>query len=560
MLKSILLSTALLVVDVLATGQSASAAPLVGAGGQIQEIPPAPTPERSIPDIRIDRRAKAQPAGPAGPRVLVESLRVRGETLFPESELVAVTGFRAGSQLDLSDLRSMAGKITDFYNRRGYFVAQAYVPAQDVDSGVVTIVVIEGHYGKVALDNQSSLSNHLARSVLAGLDAGDPVASGPLERRLLLLSDIPGIRVKSTLSPGEAVGTSDLTVALTQGPRVSGSVDADNAGDPFSGAYRLGATLYINDPTGHGDLISLRALSSFDGLDYGRIAYQFQIRDATFGVSYAALDYRLHGAFSALHASGTAEVASVFASYPLVRSYDNNLAVLADFDARTFQDKVGAVGSVVDKTEDALLVGISGDHHDTLFGGGSDQFALGYTFGDLNIRTPAARLIDAGAARAEGQYGKLSFSLSRLQTVYGPFSIYGLIRGQVASKNLDISEKMELGGVSAVRAYAEGAIYGDDGYVATIEARLLLPPPPPPIPGSVQLIAFVDTGSATINHSAWFPGPNRASVSGAGVGVNWVIPDNLVVKAAYAHTLGNAEGVPGPLSSSRFWVQLDKLF
>jgi hemolysin activation/secretion protein len=560
MLKSIVFTPALVLLGLLAIGQGALAAPLIGAGGQIQQIPPTPVPEPAIPDIRIDRGATGREAGPAGPKLLVQSLHVTGETLFPESALIAVSGFTPNSELDLHDLRVMAAKISDFYSRHGYFVAQAYLPAQDIEHGAVTIVVIEGHYGKVGFNNNTRLSNHLARSILDGVNSGDPVNAGPLERRLLILSDVPGVRVKSTLSPGAAVGTSDLTVALSPGPLISGSIDADNAGDPASGADRLGATLYINDPTGHGDLITLRALSSFDGLDYARAAYQTQIQDATVGVSYAALDYRLHGAFSALKANGTAEVASVFASYPLLRSYDNNIVVLSDFDDRTFQDKEGAISSVVDKDEYALMVGISGDHHDRFAGGGWDQFSLGYTFGDLDIRTPSARLADLTGARADGGYGKLSYSASRLQTVVGPLSVYALIRGQVASKNLDISEKMELGGAYAVRAYPEGEIYGDDGYVATLEARLLLPPTPMQIPGRAQLIGFIDTGAASTNHTSWFPGPNREAVSGAGVGVDYTAPNNFVVKVTYAHTLGDAVGVPGPTSSSRVWVQLDKFF
>ena len=560
MLKSILFGGALAAAGVLAAGQDSLAAPLIGGGAQIQQIPPSPTPDRSIPDIRVGRGAHVQDAGPAGPKVLVRSLRVTGETLFPEAELISVAGFAPASQLDLHDLRVMAARITDFYNRRGYFVAQAYVPAQDIQDGVVTIAVIEGHYGKVTLDNHTHLSSHLASGVLRGLEVGDPVASGPLERRLLLLSDIPGVVVTSTLSPGAQVGTSDLTVALAPGPSFSGSIDADNAGDPYSGAYRLGATLNINDPTGHGDLITLRGLSSFDGLIYGRAAYQIRVQDATVGVSYAALGYRLHGPFASLDAHGTAEVASVFASYPLLRSYDDNLVLQTAFEDRTFQDREDAIASVVDKTERAGIVGISGDHHDGIGGGGWNQFYLGYTFGNLDIRTAAARLDDQAGPRANGGYGKLSYSVSRLQTLAGPFSIYGQIRGQLASKNLDISEKMELGGAYAVRAYAEGLIYGDDGYVATVEARLRLPPMPQPIPGRAQLFAFFDTGSARINHSPWLPGPNRETVSGAGVGVTWEAARNFVVKAAYAHTVGAAVGVPGPFSSGRVWVQLVKFF
>jgi hemolysin activation/secretion protein len=559
MLKSTLFASAVMAVGFLTSVQAALAAPPVEAGGQIQQIPRAPAADSAIPDLRIERGDTARTGGPVGPGIVVRSLRITGETLFSEAELIAVTGFSSGKTLNLRDLRMMAAKISDFYNRRGYFVAQAYLPAQQIQDGAVTIAVIEGHYGRIGLDNRTNLSSGLAHDILSGLNGGDAVAAGPLERRLLLLSDIPGVRVKSTLSPGAVVGASDLNVNLTPAPRLSGSIDGDNAGDPASGADRLGATLNINDPTGRGDLISLRVLSSFDGLDYGRAAYQMQIHDATVGVAYAALDYRLHGAFASLQANGTAEIASVYASYPLIRAYAGNLVLLTSFEDRTFQDKQGATASVVDKDEYAGMVGVAGDHHDALWGGGWNQFSLGLTVGDLNIRTPEARLVDAQTAEANGQYAKISYSVSRLQSVFGPLSLYALVRGQESSKNLDVSEKMELGGAYGVRAYAEGQIYGDEGYVATLEARMLLPPPPPPIPGRLQFIGFVDTGSVS-THSPWFPDGSRQAVSAGGAGVNWAVPNDFVVKATYAHTLGEAVGVPGPNASSRVWVQLDKFF
>src|SRR5690606_14977856 len=102
---------------------------------------------------------------------------VTGETLFTDEELIAATGFQPGSQLNLAELRNMAANIARFYHSRGFFLAQAYVPAQDVSSGTVTIAVIEGRYGEIELRNQSRLSDGVAHSVLAGIDSGDVVAS-----------------------------------------------------------------------------------------------------------------------------------------------------------------------------------------------------------------------------------------------------------------------------------------------------------------------------------------------------------------------------------------------
>lgn len=73
-------------------------------------------------------------------------MRVTGAIAYSEAELLAVTGFILGSALSLSDLRLMASRIADYYHSHGYFVAQAYLPAQDIKDGVVTIAVIEGQY------------------------------------------------------------------------------------------------------------------------------------------------------------------------------------------------------------------------------------------------------------------------------------------------------------------------------------------------------------------------------------------------------------------------------
>ena len=544
-----------------AMSQNALAQVPIGAGGQIQQIPQAPALQKTIPDLPIQREATPALPSPAGPKFLVSSLHVTGQTHFSESELVAATGFKPGSELSLDDLRAMAAKITDLYNRSGYFVAQAYLPPQDIKDGAVTIAVIEGRYGKISLDNQTNVSDRVINDVLDGLNSGDPVVTDPLERRLLIISDIPGVEVKATLAPGTAVGTSDLTVGVTQGRWVNGSVQADNGGNPYTGVYRLGANVNFNEPLGFGDVLGARFLASTTGgLIYGRLFYQAQVEDGTIGVAYTAFEYKLGRQFSSLDASGSEQIVSLYSSYPLIRSYNDNLYALLGFDFRTFQDKIGATSSITDKQAWVVMPGISGDHHDMFGGGGWNSYALIASFGSLNIQSPLARALDAATARTNGGYVKLSFSASRLQQLVGPLSLYGGIRGQIASKNLDVSEKMELGGAYGVRAYPEGEAYGDEGYMATLEARLLLPRWQESLPGEMQAIAFVDTGSVTLNKSPWFTGSNSATRSGAGIGLIWAATNNFTVSATYAWELGSTRATSAPDHFGGFWVQIVKYF
>lgn len=555
MLKSGLIAAALL-----ATSHSAYAQQLPRAGAQLQQIPPATVPQRPAPGIRIEQPDAPTDAVAEGARIQVTALRVTGATLFPEGELIAATGFTPGSDLTLPELRNLAAAITRFYNRHGYVLAQAYLPAQDVLEGTVTIAVIEGRYGAISVRNESGVSDDVARRITAGLNSGDPVAIAPLERRLLLLSDTPGVVVHSTLSPGAEIGTSDLTIDLAPAPRLYGSLEADNAGNWYTGAYRFGGSVNYANATGFGDLLSLRLLASTEGLAYGRAAWQAPLGEATVGVAYTHMQYSLGREFEALDASGTADIFSVFASYPLIRSRTANLYALASFDAKYLTDEIGLVSQVSDKQVRAVTVGLQGDSRDYFGGGGWNAGSLFWTSGDLDIESPLERAADAATAQSQGGFNKLQYAISRLQTVSGPLSVYGGLRGQLATDNLDSSEKMELGGAYAVRAYPEGEAYGDEGYVATVEARLMLDQWTGSLPGQFQLIGFVDAGEVDFAHDPWFPGSNHARRSGAGFGLNWFGPQDLIIRASYARRFNDQVSTSGPDETGRAWFQIVKLF
>jgi hemolysin activation/secretion protein len=533
---------------------------LPGGGTQLNQLPPPPAPLKASPEIRIQEAATVNASVDDSVRVMVTTLQVTGSQAFTATELVEVARFVPGAQLTLAELQEMASRITEHYRSNGYFVARAYLPAQDVSNNVVNITVSEGAYGQVTLRNQSTLDDSVARRTLAGLDSGDAITIAPLENRLLLLSDLPGVQVSSTLVPGTLPGSSDLIVDVVPGRRVTGSIDADNAGNPYTGEYRVGATVNLNNPLGRGDVASLRALTSGSGLQYGRASYQMPFGRATAGVAYSRLDYELGEQFESLGANGTAEVASVFGNYALIRSRDTNLYAGLSYDDRTFQDRVDLVNSVVDRKARVWTPTLYGNHHDTIGGGGVSAFVVSLSSGVLDIRTPSALADDAATARTDGSYSKLWVNATRLQRVTDVVSLHASVTGQMASKNLDASEKMVLGGMDGVRAYPQGEGFGDQGYLVNLEARFLLAGLSQSVPGQVHLLGFADAGKITINKNPWNAGDNDRSLSGAGVGAMWGDPGNFAVRTYYARKLGGEDALSAPDKSGRFWVQAIKYF
>lgn len=187
-------------------------------------------------------------------------------------------------------------------------------------------------------------------------------------------------------------------------------------------------------------------------------------------------------------------------------------------------------------------------------------FFLSLSSGTLDVQTPAALAADAATARTNGSYSKLWLNATRLQRVTDRVSLHASLTGQLASKNLDPSEKFVLGGMDGVRAYPQGEAFGDEGYLMSLEARFLLAGLSERVPGQVHLLGFVDAGNVTINKNLWFAGANERSLSATGVGATWVDPGNFAIRTYYARKLGNEDAISAPDKSGRFWIQAIKYF
>jgi hypothetical protein len=55
------------------------------AGGQLQQIPPPPTPQKAIPDIRIEPGATPAIPDPDSLKITVNSMPMSGQTLYSEN-------------------------------------------------------------------------------------------------------------------------------------------------------------------------------------------------------------------------------------------------------------------------------------------------------------------------------------------------------------------------------------------------------------------------------------------------------------------------------------------
>lgn len=545
-----------LVFGVLFSG-SVSAAPLVPDAGKITSTVRDTRPQQPPPDkgsIKVMPPASQPSVLQGEAKVKVNQFRLSGKIPFSAQELQGLLSDYTDRELSLSQLQSATEVLTNKLRKEGYIVATVILPAQEIKDGIVDLIVVVGEYGNIEIRNQSRLLTGIIESMVGNLKKEPFIRQQKLERSLLLLGDLGGIVSKAVLKPGNKPGTSDLVLEIKDLPSVTGSVGIDNYGSRYLGQTRYSGNISFRNPSRRGDELNFGYISAGDGLNDFRGSYQVPLSSGLkIGASYAQTHYLLGDVFSALNVYGLAQTSSLFASYPIVRSHGYNLVGRIGFDYKFLQDRQDSTHYAVDHNDQVFSIGLAGDRRDR-DGDGITSFAVNLFSGNLKIQGEEAKLADDLYTKTAGGFAKGTLSIVRTKWINPRLQYNVSLMAQLASKNLNSSEKMSLGGAYGVRAYPQGEASGDDGLLFSGELRWSLPT------SQLQLIAFFDGGTVKINKNPWDDSINRRSLFGAGIGVAWTKPNDYSIRLDYSWKLGSEISVSDPHSNGRFWLQGIKYF
>jgi hemolysin activation/secretion protein len=519
---------------------------------QLQAPPPPTAPNTPAPTLNNQAEHPDVLGGDQTTRVHLSRLVFSGNTIFDSGTLTRVAKL-SNAEVTLADLRAAARRVSQYYRGHGYVLARAYLPAQDVTGGVVTLAILEGKLGSTTINNTSGVSTRQIKSILADqIQADEPLNSTPANRALILLQNTPGVGgVQGTLSPGTSVGTTALEVDVTRAPLISGSVAIDDNGNSYTGQDRLTAAFNLANLTGHGDQLDIQGtLSEHNSLNYAHVSWDAPVSHdgLRLGVAAGNVDYSLGGSFKDLDAHGNAQTAALYGSYPLWLAPTSHVNLYLSIEHRTFTDDAGAVDLNSHKSADAAVFTLSGDFTDSWLGTRAiTAWRVSNTYGNLSLHTPEVAALDAASAQTAGSYDKVLVGLTREQTLLDKLSLYVAATGQESSKNLDTSEQFFLGGPYGIRAYPQGEAPGDGGWLATVELRYHLMRP-------LQAFAFYDSGQIQTNHHPYLEQPNDRHLSGPGLGANGVYgPFSL--KATLAWRCGSEAPTSDKDRKPRVWVQ-----
>ena len=563
---------ALIFLFIVFTTKSVIAAPDAGSLlKQEKELQQQQNLPRSIPKSLMEDNTKQPEKQNAGETIFIKEFKFEGEIkAFTKEALKKVIQDLYNKELTFADIQSAASRIKNFYNQKGYFLANAVIPKQEVQNGIVIIVITEGK-----LDSKNPyiikkidlrLKENIPKQYLTQSMNGEVTQQG-LERGLLNFNDTPGVAGTITLEPGDEPGTTKIILDVVEGPLLSGSVTVDNYGSRYTGEIRTTGTVNINNPTKYGDQVGLtKIIAPKDNFDLNQATYSFPLgRSGLRGTaSYSKLEYKIGKELETNPMSmGTADLYSTSVKYPLYRTAKRSFFVDGSYDKKKlYNESTGTVTS--NKELDNYGLGFTLQNTDEFITAGFSQLSFTQTYGDLDLSKVASSLTSdqgAGGAKTNGSFEKSALQLLRIQRVTEKLNLQLLANAQFANKNLDSSEKLSLGGATGVRAYPSGEASGDEGRKVSIEAKYNVKSVTKfrDIIASVfydygKIRQYKDTLDITMTT------PNEYSLEGWGVALDLIAAGKYNVKVGWADAIG---GNPGKTSSgnnsdgkgdlSRYW-------
>jgi hemolysin activation/secretion protein len=458
-------------------------------------------------------------------KIRIESIVIEGSTLVELSEIEAAIEsylpYESEGANIREDLKIFEDAITALYQDRGYFMTKAYLPEQEIQDGVLKIVVLEGLLGDLKVIGNSIYKTPFVISHFNQQER-KAIQNQSLERSMLLLNDYMDLQAKGYVQPGSASGKSDLGISVHDLRPLHFTFEYNNFGARLVSRHRFDLGVEIGNLLREGSDLSVHLLlgSPVSDLTYwiGRYRLPIGFNGTRVNFIYSGGDFDA-GRF--LSGAGQfkmdTQTFGVSVSHPFIKQSFLVVNGEVGFDVKDF-DQFDGIGNKRDRIRGLR---VAGDYNEqTLQGKNIVRVSLSGGLGDVlgGMDDNDLRSSRAGTG-ADNRFLKMGLTAARFHRLNKSIILLAKGDGQFATRSLVVGEQFSLGGVSSVRGYPMGEFLGDDGYNVTLEARMS----PFDNKDIFHLAFFVDAGRANLKRPSAGESDD-VSLSGVGLGARFASP------------------------------------
>ncbi len=427
--------------------------------------------------------------------------------------------------------------LTQAYLDIGLITSRAYVPPQDLSSGLLQIVVVEGKIEDVVL----------ARIVDGKISPGKPsrfkfaFPTGPgkilnlrdLEQGMDQINRVASAQGQLDIAPGQGIGGSVLNVAYADEDRFRLKFDlTHNTTDTgFSQSASLGFN--ADNLLGVNDTLYL-GLSGGENSNTLSTIYSFPIGNLT-------VTARGNYSESLSQLTSTSELfepntsVSITGSWMLSR--DSTRKTRLELRAGSSDNRRYVNGSQL--TPQQIRTARLGVRHEEFGEGRYVAYDVGLTVGKLVSDTSG---LTVGSGPQE-KFGVLDFSLTHQKSLGSGSSLYTSLSGQYSSSPLFSPQQISIGGSGSLRGINGSSVSGDNGVILSSEYTL------PADIFSVDSIGWLDGVSGFFFLDAGLIADREGSAQHAGVGLG-AGAKVFVGKASFNFSVGFPVKTSGSISSN----------
>ena len=513
--------------------------------------PPPPPVSRPVTESAVASGLPIEKATPGDPtKFFVKKVVFEGSTRLPPAQLSALAREYENREVSLGELNILARRVRAAFRAKGLLVADAVIPSQTVNNGIVRMVISEGRYGKVTVRGEKHYTERFIRRMFQpAVDAG-VVTSSDLYRSLLILNEYPDLVVQAQFSPGHEVGTTDVLLRAKDSRPVHFGLDYNNFGNRLVGQNRIGATLWAGNSFVSGDEVLLRLVDPFPGpnpllanLGYLRPIDKYGTKA---GLQYASAKTHAGGPLAGLGIRGDADIYALVVTHPLVRTFQEVRNLSFTLSAKTIRNFVFDQTKLSQDELREVTVGhdgAKGDKNGRWIHAESITTGLGSFLGGKESGSPLTSRVGAG-----DDFTKLNVDVLRSQDLSktkagDPRSLLFRFSGQLSTAALPTAEQFAVGGPDSVRGYIQGERLGDEGYTLSAEFRQQVWKNKKG-DSIIQGVAFLDHGNGDLELPQ--VGETRAkSLTGAGIGMRAGIGANTSLRFDLGLPLSPSKNVDG---------------
>lgn len=502
--------------------QPAPAVPSTVAPGSIERQFQTPPQPRSRAEPAPQLQPPARTPGPTdGLRFVAQRIEVDGAQALPPDTLRALVAPWEGRDIGLADLHTLAARITATYRNEGYVLAQVIVPEQRIEprDAVVRLQAIEGFVDEVRFAGDVGSDLPRLEAVAQAIRATRPITATALERYLLLLNDIPGLRAATTLTPSPTqAGAADLEIRLARRAG-AGEVVIDNRGSRAVGPWRATVDLEAFGLTGASRTAAKLVSTGDRQLQFASVQHEQLLgQEGTrlvLGIGATRARPELPASLGALSFETGSRSASLSVQHPLIRSRAQNLYVRLGFTGYDGHTQANEVRTSEERIR-AFRLGLTWDRADLLQGLNVVDIELSRGVSGFG----ASAVDNPNRSRSQGRpdFLKATLYAARLQSLASRWSLLVAATGQYAWTDLLAPELFGVGGENFGRGYEPSELLGDHGAALKLELRYSAAAEGLRL-GSYTLYAFYDAGfvrrRTPLNEAV------SASLASAGLGIRF---------------------------------------